>query len=177
MRVVGIVGSLREASLNKKLLDVAQKIILQSSKHEFDRIDLKPLALPVFDEDIEVRQFPDSVREISHRISLAQAIVICSPEYNGSISSPLKNMLDWVSRTKPQPFFRKKVLLMAASPGNLGGMRGLQHGRVPLDTLGAFVFPEYYSLPQAHLSFEATGELKDNQRREKMIQLLNEFLS
>ena len=70
----------------------------------------------------------------------------------------LKNAIDWVSRARPQPFNGKQGLLLSASPSMAGGNRGLWALRVPLEHLGARVYPDMFSLAQAHQAFDANGE-------------------
>src|SRR5205807_813524 len=81
------------------------------------------------------------------------AFIISSPEYNGSMSGALKNLIDWTSRFRPQPFDTRHGLLLAASPSLAGGNRGLWALRIPLEHLGARVFPDMFSLAMAHRAF------------------------
>ncbi len=174
MKIILLPGSLRKDSLNKKLLNVVRTLL--PSEHDVEFVDLQPLALPVYDGDVEASQFPAAVNTLGDKIKQAQALVICSPEYNGSISSPLKNTLDWLSRLKPHPIGSKPTLLMSASPGALGGIRGLLHTRVPLDSLGAFVYPQTFGLSKAHEAFNAQGALIDIKTQERIVGLLKDFL-
>lgn len=174
MKILLLPGSLRKESLNKKLLKAVQALL--PSEYEVEFVDLQPLALPVYDGDLELVQFPDAVNTLGAKIKQAQAVVIGSPEYNGSISSPLKNTLDWLSRLKPHPLGAKPVLLMAASPGALGGIRGLLHSRVPLDSLGALVYPQTFGLAKAHEAFDAKGAFIDIKTQERVAGLLKDFL-
>jgi chromate reductase len=73
----------------------------------------------------------------------------------------LKNAIDWVSRFRPQPFNEKHGLLMSASPSMAGGNRGLWALRVPLEHLGARVYPDMFSLAQAHRGLDGDGRLAD----------------
>ena len=73
----------------------------------------------------------------------------------------LKNVIDWVSRIRPQPFNGKQSLLLSASPAMSGGNRGLWSLRVPLEHLGARVYPDMFSLAEAHLAMEENGRLKN----------------
>jgi NAD(P)H-dependent FMN reductase len=81
--------------------------------------------------------------------------LIACPEYNGSITPPLKNTIDWVSRPSPaepdlQPFRGKTAALLATSPGALGGIRGLVHVRAILSGIGVLVLPDQLAVPKAH---------------------------
>ena len=79
----------------------------------------------------------------------------------------LKNLIDWVSRSRPQPFHERHGLLLSASPSMVGGNRGLWALRVPLEHLGARIFPDMFSLAQAHQAFDDDGRIADPQLQER----------
>lgn len=168
-------GSLRKDSLNKKLLKVAEFALQAKLEITPTVIDLKSLSIPVYDGDVETAGFPEGVINLGAAIKNAQAIVICSPEYNGSMSGVLKNTIDWVSRLRPIPWEGKPVLLMGASPGALGATRGLAHARAPFETLGAYLFPSSLGLPRAHEAFDPEGKLMDEKTQKRLEQLLVNF--
>ena len=132
--------------------------------------------LPVYNGDIEEKGMPEGVKTMAHAVSNADAIVISSPEYNGGMSGVLKNILDWVSRVKPMPWKNKPLFLMSASPGALGGTRGLWHGRVPFEVAGCFVYPEMFGLPKANEAFDDENRLKDPKTKERLENLLKAFI-
>ena len=109
-------------------------------------------------------------------IKEADALVISSPEYNGSISSPLKNTIDWLSRLKSMPLEKKPVLLLGASPGALGAIRALGHARAPFEALGAFVYPQSFGLAKAHEAFSSEGALLLESNQERLEKLLSSFI-
>jgi chromate reductase len=176
MKVLLFAGSLRKDSLNKKMIIHVQKYL--SSKLAIDAtiIDLQPLHLPVYDGDIEAQSIPEGVNMLGRFISEADAVIISSPEYNGSISSPLKNTIDWISRLKPMPLEKKPVLLLGASPGALGAIRALGHARAPFEAIGSFVFPQSFGLAKAHEAFSAEGSLIAGPNQERLEKLLNSFI-
>lgn len=98
--------------------------------------------------------------------------MIASPEYNNSLPALLKNTLDWVSRTPrvrgANPFAGKLAGLLAASPGGLGGMRGLDHVRRVLDTLGMLVLPGVVAIPHADTAFDAEGRLLESRADQRL---------
>jgi NAD(P)H-dependent FMN reductase len=91
---------------------------------------------------------------MKRRLDATDAFAIVSPEYNASMPGNLKNAIDWVSRFRPQPFDGKHALLLSASPAMAGGNRGLWSLRVPLEHLGARVYPDMFSLAMAHKAFD-----------------------
>jgi NAD(P)H-dependent FMN reductase len=155
---------------------VAKLIAENHNNVETTLIDLQDLQLAVYDGDIEAKGIPESVMKLSQHIEEADAIIISSPEYNASISGPLKNAIDWASRTKPMKLAKKQVLLLGASPGELGAMRGLIHTKPAFETLGNFVYPLVYALPKADKAFDEEGKLVDSTRHEKLQKLIGEFI-
>lgn len=176
MKVLLLAGSLRKESLNKKFLNVARRIIQKSTDAEVTVVDLQELQLPVYDGDIEARGFPEGVKTLAQYVNVTDALVISSPEYNASISSPLKNTIDWLSRVNPMPLVKKQILLLGASPGSFGAIRGLGHARAPFETLGNFVYPESFALARADVAFDEDGNLKDHKQYEKVQKLITDFV-
>ena len=105
------------------------------------------------------------------------AFIISSPEYNASMPGVLKNIIDWVSRFRPQPFNERHALLMSASPSMIGGNRGLWALRIPFEHLGARVFPDMFSLSMAHKDFTADGEFNDATTAKRFESNLIAFMS
>jgi len=176
MKILLLAGSLRVDSLNKKLIRVAKLITENQNNVESTLVDLKDLHLPIYDGDIEAKGIPEGVQKLSQLVGEADAIIISSPEYNASISSTLKNTIDWISRTKPMPLSKKQILLLGASPGELGAMRGLIHTKPSFETLGNYVYPSVYALPKADKAFDEEGKLVDPARHERLQKLVNEFI-
>jgi NAD(P)H-dependent FMN reductase len=178
VKILLFAGSLRRDSLNKKFAREAQRLLKTRAGTETEFVDLQPLAIPVYDGDIEeATGIPAGVKELSSKIAAADALVISTPEYNGSIPGIFKNTIDWLSRIKPGTLTGKNILLLAASPGALGGTRSLWHSRQPLEVLGNFVFPEMQALPLAHQAFDEAGVLKDAKTAERLSGLLDRFLA
>jgi NAD(P)H-dependent FMN reductase len=116
-----------------------------------------------YDFDVEQEAgVPDPAARFCRWLEAANALVIVSPEYNASVPGALKNLIDWASRVRPQPFNGKQCLLMSASPSMAGGNRGLWALRVPLEHLGSRVYPDMFSLAQAHEAFGPDGSLTNN---------------
>jgi chromate reductase len=95
------------------------------------------------------------------------SFVVASPEYNASFPGVLKNAIDWVSRFRPQPFNERHGLLISASPSMAGGNRGLWSLRIPLEHLGARLYPDMFSLAQAHKALGPDGRIVNDQLQER----------
>ncbi len=164
-RILVFAGSARRGSLNKTLARLAAAHC-QALGAEARFIDLADYPMPLYDGDTEADAGPpDNAFRLQELITGHAGLLIASPEYNNSISPLLKNTLDWVSRTPrvrgANPFAGKVAGLLAASPGNLGGMRGLDHVRRVLDTLGMLVLPGVVAVPHADKAFDDAGGLRE----------------
>jgi chromate reductase len=166
VRVAVLSGSLRRASYNTKLVRfVAAQV--KGPGVEIDEISLGDLDLPFMNEDLEKEKgLPAGAKDLKKRLIAADVILIASPEYNGSLSGVLKNAIDWASRPNegeaPLACFKGKVVgLLAASPGKLGGLRGIRHLRQILSQLQAVVHPNEFALASAHEAFDDQGAIKD----------------
>src|SRR4029453_7653460 len=109
------------------------------------------------------------------RVAETDAFVICSPEYNASMPGLLKNAIDWASRFRPQPFHERHGLLLSASPSMVGGNRSLWALRVPLEHLGARIYPDMFSLAEAHTAFDDEGRLANPQLQQRLESLIASF--
>ncbi|MBI5864548.1 MAG: NAD(P)H-dependent oxidoreductase [Planctomycetes bacterium] len=176
IRVLGFSGSLRTDSYNSRLVRVA----LEGAKNagaETTYLSLRDYPLPVFDEDVEAKEgLPANVRRLKEVFHAHHALLISCPEYNSSITAALKNVLDWVSRPAPgekplQGFAGKVCSLMAASPGALGGLRGLVTVRSILGNIGVIVLPEQVAVSKAHEAFNADGRLINEQQQAAILRL------
>lgn len=167
IKVLGFAGSLREDSFNKKMVRHA----LHGAKlagAETTFVDLRDLALPLYDEDlVEKHGIPKQVLELKTLLKTHQGLLIASPEFNGSLTAVLKNALDWASVStegeKLYASYRDKVCgIMSASPGAMGGLRGLSHLRLVLNYLSVMVLPEQWAVGKSHDAFDSNGKLKDS---------------
>jgi NAD(P)H-dependent FMN reductase len=160
-------ASLRDGSLNDRLAALAARVI-ESHGGTVDRGALKDFDCASYDGDEEADgRMPEGAVRLKDRLRANDAFLIASPEYNASMPGVLKNTIDWVSRFRPQPFTRRYGMLMSASRSMVGGNRGLWSLRIPLEHLGARVYPDMFSLAQAHQAFGGDGRLKDAQLQER----------
>ena len=169
-RILAFAGSTRRESFNKKLVSIAAKGARDAGA-QVTLIDLKDFPLPLFDQDLEAEQgMPENGKQLKRLFVDHEGLLIASPEYNSSITAVLKNAIDWVSRSAPDEpslvAFRSKVAtLMSASPGALGGLRGLVHVRSILGNIGVIVLPDQIALAKAHEAFQPDGSLVDPKRQ------------
>lgn len=172
-RVLAFAGSLRADSFNKRLVRVAARGAERAGA-TVTVIDLAEHRLPVFDQDQEAAEgLPEAARTLKELFLSHDGLLIASPEYNSSLSAVLKNTIDWVSRPAegepPLACFADKVAgIMAASPGALGGLRGLVHLRAILGNLRVMVTPLQVAVPKAHEAFDDDGNLRDAKQRESV---------
>ena len=180
IKLLAISGSSRQGSVNKRLLDAAVNTA-RALGAEVSCLDLRTLALPLYDGDLEAANgLPEGCIALKKALVEHDALLIASPEYNGFFSPLLKNAIDWASRpqgSQPSPFTGKLAGLLAASPGALGGIRGLPAVRQLLSNLGVLVAPGQMSLPRAHEAFDAQGALLDKNQSQVLERMLSELLA
>jgi NAD(P)H-dependent FMN reductase len=169
-------ASLRADSLNRKLAALAARIAEQSGA-TVDLASMREFDVPSYDGDAETAQrIPKGAEELRRRLNENDAFIVSSPEYNASMPGMLKNLIDWTSRFRPQPFDGRHGLLMSASPSLAGGNRGLWSLRIPLEHLGARIYPDMFSLAQAHQAL-VEGDIADPALRGRFEKNLQAFLS
>ncbi len=176
IRLLVFGASLRRQSLNDRLASLAASVI-EEKGGTVDRAHMSDFDCPSYDQDVEADEgLPAGARQLRDRLQAADAFVVSAPEYNASMSGVLKNVIDWVSRARPQPFNGKQGLLMSASPSMVGGNRGLWALRVPFEHLGARVYPDMFSLAQAHEAFDADGRIANATLRSRFERTIECFL-
>lgn len=174
MRYLLFSGSFRTDSLNKKLVGLVANILSETKENHITVAEIRDLAIPVYDGDVEAKGIPAGVKQLGELIKESHAIIVSSPEYNSSIAGPLKNTIDWVSRLKPFPFEGKPVFLMSASPGAFGGIRGLSATKAPFELMGAYVYPQMFPLSKAHEAMKE-GKLVDDAIQKRLVETLEKF--
>jgi chromate reductase, NAD(P)H dehydrogenase (quinone) len=172
LRVLIFTGSSRKESLNDRLATLAENVVSRFGGI-VDRARLSDFEVPRYDYDVELDSgVPADVQAFADRLQASDAFLFASPEYNASIPGGVKDLIDWAARMRPQPFNGSQALLLSASPSMVGGNRGLWSLRIPLEHLGTRVYPDMFSLAQAHKAF-ADGRIADatlQQRFEKTIE-------
>ena len=171
MKVLGLSGSLRDASYNSMLLRAAAELLPHDV--EFEPWDgLK--AIPPYDEDDDVEPAPAAVAALRAAIAGADAVLIATPEYNASIPGVLKNALDWVSRPlRSNPLRNKPVAVIGASTGAFGAVWAQAELRKVLGTIGARVLEGDVAVGHAPTRFDEQGRLTDEQLLEQLQEVLS----
>lgn len=163
-KILVFAASTREDSFHRKLARLAAQILARHGA-EFTFLDLRDYPMPIYDGDLEATHgLPERAKAFKEVVRAHDALVIASPEYNGSFSALLKNSIDWASRAepgeKPNDVFRgKTAVLLAASPGPGAGKRGLKHLRELLQMIGVNVVAQELAVPKAFEGFTAEGSL------------------
>lgn len=171
-RILAFSGSSRADSFNTRLVAIAAAGAADAGA-EVTRINLGDFPMPLMNEDLEASEgMPAAAREFKQLMIGHDGFLIASPEYNSAFSPLLKNALDWASRSEakgepPLQGFRGKVAtLMAASPGALGGLRGLVFLRMMLGNLGVIVLPDQLAVREAWKAFNEDGSLVDENQQQ-----------
>ena len=173
MRLLAISGSVREDSYNAALLRAAAGC---ASAVEF--VVWRGLAdIPAYDEDLESLPAPLPAAALRQEIGRSDAVLIATPEYNGSIPGALKNALDWVSRPFATNALRgKRVAVVGASVGLMGALGAQADLRKVLKVIGADVLEAGLAVPSAHTAFTETGRLRDRELGSALCAIVRDLL-
>ena len=176
MRVLGISGSLRRDSHNTRLLRLAGRLLPPGTEFEVYE-GLK--AIPPYDADDDVQPSPARVADLKAAIERADAVLVASPEYNGSLPGVLKNALDWVSRPVSESVLRNKpAAVIGASTGRFGAVWAQAETRKVLSTIGARVVDREVAVPRVQYAFGPEGRLEDAELEAEvggvLLELINE---
>ena len=175
-KILAFAGSARQDSYNNKLVKIAVEGA-KAAGAEATYLDFRDLPLPLYDEDQEAALgLPENALKLKAMMKAHQGFLIACPEYNSSITPLLKNAIDWASRSEPgEPplvcFKGKSAVLMSASPGGLGGLRGLEHVRSILSSIGVLVLPDQKAIGSAYQAFDENDNLKDESQQATIMQL------
>ncbi len=171
-KVLGISGSLRKGSLNSAALRACAELMPPGMTLQVTSI----ADLPMYNQDVFDAGMPEPVKRFRAEVAQADGLLIASPEYNFSVSAPLKNAIDWASRAPNQVFHDKPVAIFSAAPGPVGGARGQYDLRKILVQLWAHVLPRpEVFISMAASKFDAQGKLTDETTRKFLAELLAGF--
>ncbi len=169
LSILAISGSLRRTSLNTAALSAARELAPAGAT-----VTLQTLHdIPPYDEDVRAEGVPEPVQRLRAAIGAADALLICTPEYNYSVPGVLKNAIDWASRPPDQPFDAKPIAIMGVSPGRLGTARAQYQLRQVFVFLNGLVLnrPEVM-IAGANELFDPHGKLADDPTRERIRDLV-----
>ena len=174
MLVLGLSGSLRRDSHNRKLLRAAASELPPGTRLAvWEGLD----RLPIYDADLDVAPAPPAVRQLRDAIAAADAILIATPEYNHSIPGGLKNALDWASRPFANSALRDKpVAVVGASTGLFGAVWAQAETRKVLKAIGAHVVERELPVGQADDAFDPSGGLVDPDLRSELAGVVGDLL-
>ncbi len=173
-KILAFAGSTRSGSYNKTLIKIAAEAA-SSADAEVTVIDLRDFPLPLFDQDLEAESgLPENAKKLKALMRAHDGFLIASPEYNSSVTPVLKNVIDWTSRPESDDeptlvaYRGKTAALLSASPGGLGGLRGLVHLRSILGNIGVIVLPDQVAISAAYEAFDESGHLKDKRKAKQV---------
>lgn len=174
MRVLGISGSLRRDSHNRRLLRAAADLLPPGAQLvEFDGLK----AIPPFDEDDEHAP-GDAVGALREAIGQADVVLFATPEYNGSVPGALKNAIDWASRPAKAAALRNKpVAVVGASTGMFGAVWAQAELRKVLATAGARVIDRELPVAAADEAFTADGRLVEAEHHDELASIVEQLVA
>jgi chromate reductase len=171
LKILGICGSLRKASLNMAALRACQELLPPGMTLTIaDYSDL-----PMINQDVLDAGVPEPIKRLEAAIRAADGVLIVSPEYNFSVPAPLKNAIDWTSKVPKQPWQDKPIAIFSVAPGPVGGTRMQYDLRKILVQLWGHVMPR----PEVYITAAASkfqdGRLTDETSRKFVAELLAGF--
>ena len=180
-RILAFSGSLRAGSYNTQLMRIAIDKARDAGA-QVTELSLLELDLPLMNEDLEKTGFPAGVLRMKELMREHQGYLICSPEYNASVPSPLKNAVDWASRRAPdeQPresLYGKVVAILMASTGPFAGHRALGQIRALFIHCGAIVSPDGFNLAKAQEAFDHQGSFRDPKNGEAVAKAMKRLVA
>jgi NAD(P)H-dependent FMN reductase len=172
MRIEIVSGSPRENSITKRVALHLQQALKIATEHEIGFIDLKEWNLPPLQSVfVSVGKTPAAYKTLAERIFKADAFILVSPEYNGSYSPALKNLLDHFPKQHHKPFG-----IVTASPGGMGGIRAAQQIQLLVGALFGIASPYMLIVPQVDKKFDTSGALTDESFAHSVHNFITEFL-
>lgn len=175
LRVLAIPGSIRSDSLNVRLLEAARSVA--DRRAEIEIIPAEEIrALPAFDPD--AAEIPEPVERVRRAVESADAILIATPEYHGSIPGTLKNVVDWAGIPNGEcPLRGKPAAVIGADRGTIGCDWALADARKVLESVGARTIPLGVSLTEADAAFTGDGGLRDSEQARQLVDVIEELIA
>ena len=173
IKLLAFSGSLRKNSFNQSVVAAAAEGA-KNAGAEVTIVHLADYAAPLFNEDDEAATgIPEGAKKLKQLMIEADGFLVSTPEYNSGYSAAIKNAIDWASRkeegeTNLQAFKGKTATIMAASPGALGGIRGLVPFRMLLGNIGMHVSPTQQAIGGVAKLVNEQGEINDEATLKKL---------
>ncbi|MFT7549588.1 MAG: chromate reductase [Candidatus Azotimanducaceae bacterium] len=177
IKILAFSGSSRSSSFNDQLVKIALEGARQAGAN-VTHINLSDYPMPIYNGDLEDKDgMPEYAEKFKKLLIEHDGLLIASPEYNSAFSPLLKNVIDWASRANteneaPLVAYQGKVAaIMSASPGGLGGIRGLVFLRMLLGNIGVTVLTEQQCITQSFSAFSDDGNLVDDRKQKSVLSL------
>jgi NAD(P)H-dependent FMN reductase len=180
-KILAFAGSARKDSFNKRLAKIALHAA-EKAGAETTFIDLRDYKMPLYCEDLlHDHGMPDEVIAFKEMLKSHNGFLIASPEYNGSLTGTLKNAIDWATikadgEERMACWNGKIAGLISASPGGLGGIRGLHHLRTILAGIGTFVLPNHLAVGNSAANLQNEEKITDEKLQQQMDNLALEMV-
>jgi chromate reductase, NAD(P)H dehydrogenase (quinone) len=180
LKILAFAGSLREHSYSKRVVKTAVKGA-ENAGADVTYIDLHDFPMPIYNADDYEKSFDENALKLQRILSENHGLLICSPEYNGSLSGALKNAIDWTSRPNDEfkmgeVFTGKIGAIITESPGGFGGIRCLGHLRSILSILGVNVLPSEIAVGKVHEMFDGNDETMTDEKMKTLLENLGASL-
>ena len=172
-KILAVSGSLRKNSFNTAALRAMQELAPAGVVIEMAEIG----DLPLYNDDVREAGYPETVQRFRAEVAAADAVLFATPEYNYSISAPLKNAIDWASRAPAQPLAGKPVAMISAATGPMGGVRAQYHLRHMLVSTNSHpINAPQIMITGAASKFDAQGKFTDQAGLDLMKQMIDELV-
>jgi len=179
--ILAIPGSLRQNSINRRILKIAGKGA-QKAGAQVTYLDLLDFPMPIYNaDDHEQNGYNQVALRLQELLNKHDGLLIATPSYNGSLPAVLKNAIDWASRPnqhyqKSDIFIGKTAAIMSASPGSLGGVRALGHLRDVLTSVKVHVLPNEIAVTFAEERFIGHSPNMNDQEMKQSLENLGKSL-
>ena len=180
-KILAFAGSTRKESFNKRLAKIAL-LAADKAGAETTFIDLHDYDMPLYSEDLLAEHgMPEGVIAFKEILKNHNGFLITSPEYNGSLTGTLKNAIDWATikadgEERMACWNGKIAGLLSASPGGLGGIRGLHHLRTILAGIGTFVLPNHLAVGNSTTNLQNDEQITDEKLQLQLESLTHEMV-
>jgi NAD(P)H-dependent FMN reductase len=172
MKIEIISGSPRTNSVTRRVALYLKNWLSQNTNHEIDIIDMQDWNIPAIQSVwVSPEKAPFEFQPLAERIFNADAYILLTPEYNGSYSPGLKNLLDHFPKRHRKPFG-----IVTASPGAMGGIRASQQMLQLIPALFGIASPYMLIIPAVDKKFSADGDLLDESFQTGVHNFISEFL-